>query len=190
MSALHHIAIFASGTGTNARAIMQHFANHMAIKVALVVTNNANAGVLNFADEFNVPTVVVSRKEMADEAYFTSVLDLYKIDFIALAGFMQLIPLYLVKKFEHRMVNIHPALLPKYGGKGMYGMYVHEAVCSARETETGITIHYVTEHYDEGAPILQKQVNVLPGETPVQVAAKVQKLEHEWYPKVIEQLLS
>lgn len=184
------MAIFASGTGTNARAIMQHFAGHPAIKVALVVTNNANAGVLTIADDFKVPSLVINRREMAYASYFIPLLELYKIDFIALAGFMQLIPLYLVKQFENRMINIHPALLPEYGGKGMYGMHVHEAVCAAAESQTGITIHYVTEHYDEGAPILQKQVSILPADTPQSIAAKVQKLEHEWYPKMIEQLLS
>jgi phosphoribosylglycinamide formyltransferase-1 len=190
MQETKHIAIFASGTGSNALAIINYFTNHKIIKVALVVTNNADAGVLGIAEDNNIPSLIISRAELNNEQFFLPLLELYKVDFIALAGFLQLMPLYLVKHFDKRMVNIHPALLPKFGGKGMYGIKVHEAVSTAGETETGITIHYVTEHYDEGAPILQQKVGVEPADSPAVIAAKVLRIEHEYYPKVIEQLLS
>jgi len=187
---MKHIAIFASGNGSNAQAIINYFTNHPSIKVGLVITNNPTAGVIQVAHQNKIISAIVSKKALNDEQQMMALLNAQNISFIALAGFLQMVPPFLLKKFPKAVVNIHPAMLPKHGGKGMYGIKVHEAVVAAADTETGITIHYVNEHYDEGEVILQKPVPVSPADTPEQLAAKVLDLEHQWYPKTIEALLS
>lgn len=184
-----HIAIFASGRGSNAQAIIDHFKNHPTIKVALIVTNNKTAGVIQIAKDNRIPFDILTPAELKEEETVIDLLDLYQIDLIVLAGFLLLIPAYLVKSYPNKIINIHPALLPKYGGKGMYGMKVHETVLSNKETETGITIHYVNEKYDEGEYIAQFRCHVEPSDSTETIAAKVHQLEHEHYPKEIEKLL-
>jgi len=186
---MHHIAIFASGTGSNARKIMEYFAENDRARVVLVVSNKPDAGVLDIAHEHHVPTYVIGRKDFYETEELLDVLDKYRVDFIALAGFLWLVPTYLVRAFLKRIVNIHPALLPKFGGKGMYGNRVHEAVKAAGEHETGITIHFVNEHYDEGDIVFQATCSVEPGDTPDTIAHKVLKLEHRYFPEVIENIL-
>ncbi len=185
----HRLAIFASGTGTNAEKIMEYFADRPDVSVALVVSNKANAGVLARARRFGVPTMVIDRATFYESEDILKTLNQYGIDFVVLAGFLWLVPAYLVKAFRGRMVNIHPALLPRYGGKGMYGMHVHRAVVADGERETGITIHYVNERYDEGDIVFQARCPVDPDDTPEDVARKVHALEHAHYPRVIDQLL-
>jgi phosphoribosylglycinamide formyltransferase-1 len=184
-----HIAIFASGRGSNAQAIIDYFKNNRSIKVALIVTNNKTAGVIQIAKDNRIPFDIISPTELKEEETLIDLLELYQIDLIVLAGFLLLIPAYLVKAYPNKIINIHPALLPKYGGKGMYGTKVHETVLSNKETETGITIHYVNEKYDEGEYIAQYRCQVEPSDSAEVIAAKVHQLEHEHYPNVIEKLL-
>lgn len=182
------LAILASGSGTNAEKIMEHFHRSSKIQVALVASNKADAFVLERAKKFGVPTFTFSRKEM-DAGVLLAKLQEEKIDWVILAGFLLKIPDELIRAFPDRMVNIHPALLPKYGGKGMYGAHVHEAVKASGDTETGITIHLVNEHYDEGKIIFQAATPVTPEDTPDTIAQKVHALEHRYFPEVIESLL-
>jgi phosphoribosylglycinamide formyltransferase-1 len=184
-----NIAIFASGKGTNAQSIIDHFKNHPSVKVALVVTNNPQAGVIKIAHSNKIISAIVSKEFLANEDNMMRLLKAQDIEMIVLAGFLQLIPSFLLTHFPKRILNIHPALLPKHGGKGMYGLRVHEAVMTAREAETGFTIHYVNEHYDEGEVVLQKKVPVTALDSAETLSEKVLALEHEWYPKTIEMLL-
>ncbi len=184
-----NLAIFASGTGSNARRIMEHFEHSPDIRVKLVVSNRTEAPVLATAQGFGVETLVVRRDTFYHTEALMDILHSRQIGFVVLAGFLWLVPAYLVQAYPRRMVNIHPALLPKFGGKGMYGMHVHEAVRAAGETETGITIHYVDERYDEGHIIFQARCPVHPHDTAQDIAKCVQKLEHLHYPVVLEQLL-
>lgn len=186
---MHHLAIFASGAGSNARKIIEHFQESPDIKVALVVSNKKDAGVLDIAEAHGIPVQVIGRQMFYETEDLLTVLKQHQVDFIVLAGFLWLIPPYLVRAFQRRMVNIHPALLPKYGGKGMYGMHVHEAVRTAGEKQTGITIHYVNEHYDEGDIVFQASCPVTPEDSPTDIARKVHALEHAHFPKVIESLI-
>lgn len=183
------IAVFASGTGSNARRIMQHFQHSDAVQVRLVVSNKADAGVLDIAHDMGVETLIINRTSFYQSEAIVEELRSRDIRFIALAGFLWLIPAYLIQAFPRAIVNIHPALLPKFGGKGMYGAHVHEAVKQAGETETGITIHYVDEHYDEGPPVFQARCPVWPTDTASDIARRVLELEHRHFPIVIEQLL-
>ncbi len=182
-----NIAIFASGNGTNAEAIIKHFRDSDIAKVALVLSNNRNAYVLERAQKHDIPSVTFTRKEFYDSMVIDEQLRRYNIEFIVLAGFMWLIPARLVDAYENRMVNIHPALLPKYGGKGMYGMHVHEAVIKNKEKESGITIHWVNKVYDDGQIIFQGKCRVVPEDTAEDVATKVHQLEYAHYPVVIEE---
>ncbi len=184
------IAIFASGSGSNAEKIAEYFKNHPTIEVSLILSNNPQAGVIARARKFQIPVVLFDRKTFYETDKITELLQNQHIDVVVLAGFMMLIPDEMVKAFPQKMVNIHPALLPKYGGKGMYGHFVHEAVVAAKETESGITIHYVNERYDEGAIIFQTSCPVVSADTPEDVAQKVQVLEHKHYPEVIEKTLN
>ncbi|MFM7021434.1 MAG: phosphoribosylglycinamide formyltransferase [Flavobacteriales bacterium] len=184
-----NIAVFASGSGSNAQRIFEHFEKHPSIKVALLVCNKPDAFVIERAKKFGIPVLLINKSSFADENFFLAELKKFNIDFIVLAGFLWLIPPYLVKAFSDKMVNIHPALLPKYGGKGMHGMHVHKAVCENKEKESGITIHYVNEIYDSGAIIFQATCNV-DGLAPEDIAKAVLQLEHEHFPKVVEKLLS
>ena len=183
------IAIFASGSGTNAEAIINHFQHHENVTVALILSNNPKASVLQRAENHNIPHYVFSRQVYYKEKIVDEVLRLNGIDFIVLAGFMWLVPERFVKNYPKKIVNIHPALLPQYGGKGMYGSHVHEAVVKNKEKESGITIHWVNEQYDEGNIIFQAKCELAVSDTADDVANKVHKLEHEHYPKVIEEIV-
>ena len=184
-----HIAIFASGTGSNAMKIMEHIqANYSTVSFS-VWSNKQDAPVLEKASALNIPTFIFSRKEFRDEQGVLKQLKAEKVELIVLAGFLWLVPSAIVKDYENQIINIHPALLPKYGGKGMYGMHVHQAVKNNNESETGITIHFVNEHYDEGQVIFQQACPVEPHDTPNTIAKKVQKLEHEHFPKVVEEFV-
>ena len=185
-----HIAVFASGTGSNAQKIIDHFnAADRRAKVVLIVCNNPKAGVLQIAEKENIPTLVIERKKFYEDSYLDE-LDKYKIDLIVLAGFMWKVPDKLIHAYQNKIINIHPALLPKYGGKNMYGNFVHEAVLKAGEKESGITIHYVDEIYDHGQIIFQASCPVLPGDTPALLAERIHQLEHMHFSGVIEELLS
>lgn len=182
-----NLAVFASGNGSNAEEIIRHFAGHTTIEVTLVLSNNKNAFVLERAKNHKIPYVVFNREEFYNKNTIDEILSLNKIDFIVLAGFMWLVPARLVRNYPNRIFNIHPALLPKYGGKGMYGAYVHEAVVKNKEKESGITIHWVNEEYDKGSIIKQVKCTVSPGDNADDVANKVHQLEYAHYPKVIEE---
>jgi len=185
-----NIAIFASGTGSNARKIVEHFEHNDDFSVSLIVSNKPAAPVLDMAREKGIGTFVLNREYLSKSKDILKILNKYLIDFVVLAGFLLLVPGYLVRAFEKRMVNIHPALLPKYGGKGLYGMNVHKAVCKAGEKESGITIHYVNEQYDEGSIVFQAKCLLEDGDTPEIIAQKVLQLEHRYYPLIIEKLLT
>jgi len=186
---MHHIAIFASGTGSNAKKIVEYFKNHDKVKVSLIVSNNEKAPVLEMARSNNIPVLVIDRNRFYNSEDILKKISIYHIDFIVLAGFLLLIPAYLIKEFPNRIVNIHPALLPKFGGKGMYGMNVHKAVKAANEKQSGITIHYVNENYDEGKILFQASCPITPQDSPETIAQKVLQLEHQHYSKVIENIL-
>ena len=181
------LALFASGSGTNAQKIMERFQNHPHIRVALVVASKSTAGVLERAETFGVPSLVLDRERFLRGDSYIPFLKEKGIDFIVLAGFLWKVPAALVAAWPHRMINIHPALLPKYGGKGMYGRFVHEAVIAAGDRESGITIHYVDDHYDHGATIFQAACPVTPNDTPDSLAEKIHQLEHTHFPRVVEE---
>ena len=183
------IAIFASGSGTNAEEIIKYFKNHEKISISLILSNNPKAFVLQRAENHQIPQFVFSRSTFYKEKVVDEILKLNAIDFIVLAGFMWLIPERFVKNYPNKIINIHPALLPKYGGKGMYGSFVHEAVVNNKEKESGITIHWVNEEYDEANIIFQAKCQVSPGDSADDVANKVHKLEYEYYPEVIEKTI-
>lgn len=185
-----NIAIFVSGNGSNCENIIRHFANSDVARVALVVSNRADAFALVRARNLGVPAITLSKADFANQEYTLKVMDSYGIGFVVLAGFLMMVPDYLISHYHLKMVNIHPALLPKYGGKGMYGHHVHEAVKANGETETGITIHYVTEECDGGDIIFQSRVAVAPDDSPQDIEAKVHKLEMRDFPLVIEKLIS
>ena len=182
----YRLAVLASGSGTNAEEIFRHFQHHPLVDVALLLSNNPQAYALERAKKFAIPTAVFTRQEFREEALVMQWLTEKKVTHIILAGFLWLIPDYLINHFPHRIINIHPALLPKFGGKGMYGMKVHESVKTSGEYETGISIHEVNEKYDEGKIIFQASCPVQPDDTPDTIAKKVHALEYEHYPKVIE----
>jgi phosphoribosylglycinamide formyltransferase 1 len=184
-----NIAIFASGGGSNALKIIEHFRDSPKGNIALIVCNKANAGVLKIAEQFDIQTLIINRTDFYESENIKETFNALQIDFIVLAGFLWLMPAYLVKDFPNKIVNIHPALLPKYGGKGMYGHHVHEAVRAANETHSGMTIHYVNEHYDEGNIIFQATCNLESSDSAEDIARKVLALEHAHYAMVIESLL-
>ena len=183
-----NLAIFASGTGTNAARIIDYFRGSQ-IKVSLIVCNKPGAGVLTVAEQAGVPTLLIEKEPFFRGDAYVKELKEKDIDFIVLAGFLWKIPEALVKAYPGRFINIHPALLPKYGGKGMYGRFVHEAVIAAGDRESGITIHFVDEHYDHGDPIRQVRVRIEPEDTPQTLAGKIHLLEYEHFPKVIEEVI-
>ena len=187
---MKQIAIFASGTGTNAACIIDHFHHHSAIKISLIVCNKPGAGVLSIAEKEAIPTLLIEKERFFRGDAYVGELRERKIDFLVLAGFLWKIPEALVKAYPGRIINIHPALLPKYGGKGMYGRFVHEAVIAAGDKESGITIHWVDEHYDHGEPIRQIKVIVEPEDTPETLAGKIHLLEYEHFPRVIEEVVT
>ena len=184
------IAIFASGTGTNAEKIIEYFRSRSSnIEVALIVCNKPSAGVLAIAEKEHIPSLLINKEKFFEGNGYADELKTADIDFIVLAGFLWKIPSILIQAYPNKIVNIHPALLPKYGGKNMYGNRVHESVITAREKETGITIHYVDEQYDHGRTIFQATCPVMVNDTPDTLAKRVHTLEHEYYPKVIERCL-
>lgn len=180
------LAIFASGKGSNAEKIIQFLENHSNIHVSLIVSNKSTAGVLDIADRFNIPTILIERKKFMETDEYVQLIKNQGITHIILAGFLLKVPDNLIQAYNKKIVNIHPALLPAYGGKGMYGEHVHQAVIQAGEKESGITIHLVDEEYDHGKTLFQAKVDVHPNDTPDTLAEKVHRLEHEHYPKVIE----
>jgi len=183
------IAIFASGSGTNAENLIRYFRTNPAGRVNLVLSNKPDAHVLERARFFDIEAIAFNREQFYQTDDILSLMKGRSIDFVVLAGFLWLVPGYLLEAFEHRIVNIHPALLPKYGGKGMYGRHVHEAVIASGDKESGITVHHVNPHYDEGDVIFQARCLVEPGDTPDSLAHKVHGLEYEHYPPVVESLL-
>lgn len=187
---MRNIAIFASGSGSNAENIIRYFSNSKSVRVSLVLSNNREAFVLKRSAALNVRSVFFDRKELYSEGKVLRYLREYRIDFIVLAGFLWLIPDEILKLYEKKIVNIHPALLPGYGGKGMYGDRVHKAVIGDRATESGITIHYVNESYDEGDIIFQARCRVEPEDTPETLAARVHALEYKHFPAIIEELVA
>ena len=186
---MKNIAIFASGSGTNAQKIMEHFENFSDIQVKLILVNNPNAGVIQRADKFNIPVIKFNRQQFSKSNEVVNVLESNNIDLVVLAGFLWLVPQNMVTAYPNKIINIHPALLPNYGGKGMFGDNVHNAVIAAKEKQSGITIHYVNEKYDDGAIIAQFTCNIEPTDTPDDLASKIHKLEHQHFPQVIENAL-
>ncbi|MBK7944641.1 MAG: phosphoribosylglycinamide formyltransferase [Flavobacteriales bacterium] len=186
---MKRIAVLASGSGSNAQRLIEHFRAHALAQVVLVACDQPQARVLQRAWDLHVPSYLFSGKELRDGTLLGE-LQQHRIDLIVLAGFMRLIPAELVRAFPDRIVNIHPALLPKFGGKGMYGHHVHEAVVAAKETESGITIHFVNERYDEGRMLFQAKCPVLPDDTPESLAERIHALEHVHYPRVVEKLIT
>ena len=184
-----NIAIFASGSGSNTENIIRYFRKSEAIQVSLVLSNRSDAYVLERAHRLGVPCNVFPKEDWMAGDEILAVLQEYHIDFVVLAGFLVRVPDLLLHAYPNKIINIHPALLPKFGGKGMYGDRVHEAVVAAGEKESGITIHYINEHYDEGNTVFQTACLVLPTDSPEDVAKKVHALEYEHFPRVIERVL-
>jgi len=183
------IAVFASGSGSNVQNIIEFFQKDAFATVVLVLSNNPNALALERAKTLGVDAVVFNKTQLLDSKGVLSQLLQYNIDFIVLAGFLWKFPKHIIGKFDNKIVNIHPALLPKFGGKGMYGMHVHKAVVAAKVKETGITIHHVNARYDEGAIVFQAKCTVDENDTPEEIAQKIHKLEMEHFPTVIKDLL-
>ena len=185
---MKRIVIFASGSGTNAENLINYFKDSAIATVVRVLSNNEHAKVLDRAKRLNVSTFTFDKKDFVTEDRVLKLL-LSEADIIVLAGFLWRVPEKIVKAFQNKIINIHPALLPKYGGKGMYGMHVHKSVVANKEAESGITVHYVNENYDEGAVIFQKSVKLDKNDTPEDVANKIHELEYEYFPKVIENVI-
>lgn len=185
----HHIAILASGSGSNAENIVRYFENSTDIKISLIVTNNPDAFVLERAKRLGIESLTITKSEFTAADSLIAELRKRSIDFIVLAGFLLLVPQKLIEAYPGRIVNIHPALLPKHGGKGMYGDRVHQAVVAAGDKESGITIHLIDAEYDKGTTFFQAKCPVLPGDTPNDVAEKVHALEYKHFPNIIEEIL-
>jgi phosphoribosylglycinamide formyltransferase-1 len=183
------LAIFASGNGTNAERIADYFAENKEVAVSLILTNKKNAGVIERAKRLGIEVVVFDRHTFYETDSIISLLKKHNIHLVVLAGFLWLVPQNILHEYRNRIVNIHPALLPKYGGKGMFGHHVHEAVIASGDKTSGITIHFVNEKYDEGQVIFQKEVEIDPGDTPDMLAQKIHGLEYRYFPEVIEKLL-
>jgi phosphoribosylglycinamide formyltransferase-1 len=184
-----NLAIFASGNGSNARRLMEHFKGHPSIRVVVLVSNKEDAGALVHADEMKVPSLVIDKNSLQNSRQLLTDLDLYHVHYIILAGFLLLIPDYLIAAYPDKIINIHPALLPRFGGKGMYGMHVHRAVKESGESESGITIHLVDENYDEGKILFQEKCAVEETDTPEDIAGKIRALEHQHFPLVVEKVI-
>ena len=187
---MKRIVIFASGSGTNAENLIKFFQNSSKANVVQVLTNNPHAKVLDRCKTLAVSALSFNKMALNNTNDVLNILKASNPDLIVLAGFLWKFPEFILNEFPNKVINVHPALLPKFGGKGMYGMHVHNAVVAQKETETGITIHYVNEHYDEGAIIFQAKCNVLPTDTAEDVAAKIHELEMEYFPKVVDTLLN
>ncbi len=184
-----NIAIFVSGGGTNCENIIKYFEGSEKVRIVLVVSNKANAGAIARAQRLGVPSVVVPKARFNDREVILPLLEDYSVDFIVLAGFLLVVPGFLIDEYDHRMINLHPALLPKYGGMGMYGHHVHEAVKAAGEKETGMTVHWVSRDVDGGEIIAQFSTPIGPEDTPDDIAAKEHVLEMEHFPQVIEEVI-
>ncbi|MBK9043513.1 MAG: phosphoribosylglycinamide formyltransferase [Saprospiraceae bacterium] len=185
-----HIAIFASGGGSNAKAIIRYFENNTYIKVAVLLTNNPESGLFQMGTEYHIPCVLFKRDQFRDQEYMLPLLQSYSIRYIVLAGFLWLIPHYMITHFKDKIFNIHPSLLPDFGGKGMYGRHVHEAVKNAHKKESGCTIHLVNEEYDRGKILLQKSVTLTDEMSPEDIAKAVLGLEHTNYAPTIESYIN
>jgi len=183
------LAVFASGNGSNAQKLIDYFRNSSVASVALIVCNKPGAGVLQIAANENIPSLLIEKETFFRGDAYVPALKERQIGFLVLAGFLWKIPAKLIEVYPKQIVNIHPALLPKYGGRGMYGQYVHEAVLQAGERESGITIHYVDEHYDNGDVIFQTACPVLASDTPETIAQRIHELEYLHYPRVVEEVL-
>lgn len=183
------IVIFASGSGSNAQRIYEYFSENKNIEISLILSNNPKAGVLERVKKMSIPYIVFDRICFYKSPYIDTILKNIQPDLIVLAGFLWKFPEEIINNFQNKIINIHPSLLPKYGGKGMYGMNVHSAVIENKEKESGITIHYVNEHYDQGEIILQEKTEILETDTPESLAQKIHLLEYEHFPKVIENIL-
>jgi phosphoribosylglycinamide formyltransferase-1 len=186
---MKRMVVFASGSGTNAENIIKYFQKTNLAEVTLVLSNKSDAKVLDRAEKLSVPSESFTKSEFIDSDKITTILRKESPDLIVLAGFLLKFPEFILKEYPNKVINIHPALLPKYGGKGMYGMFVHESVVKNKESETGITIHYVNENYDEGAVIFQEKFQLSKNDTAASVASKIHELEYEFFPKVIEEIL-
>ncbi|HCC70827.1 MAG TPA: phosphoribosylglycinamide formyltransferase [Bacteroidales bacterium] len=186
---MKNIAIFASGSGTNAQKLMEYFSNSKTAKVKIILSNKADAFVLERATKFSVTTIVFDRDDLYIKGKVLKILIDNNIEIIVLAGFLWLVPVEILRHYPDRIVNIHPALLPDYGGKGMYGSRVHKAVLENKEKESGISIHYVNEKYDEGSIIFQARCEVKPDDTPESLAGRIHKMEHKYYPVIVEKLI-
>ena len=184
---INKVAVFASGKGSNADNICRYFKHHATIRVDCILSDRKAAGVFQVAADHQVPAFYLSKELLQQPQAILAILRSQQINFIVLAGYLKLMPLEIISVYKKRIINIHPALLPKYGGKGMFGMFVHEAVHNADEAETGITIHHVNEHYDKGDIIFQTKVKVEKTDTPHSIASKIHDLEIKYYPKVIEE---
>ena len=183
------IAIFASGSGSNAENLARYFEHHPGVVIQLMISDRKHAFVFQRMEKLGIPSYYMSKSDFEDGTVLRLLKD-QQIDWIVLAGFLKLMPASIIMAFPGRIVNIHPALLPKFGGKGMYGMHVHNAVVSAGELKTGITIHYVNENFDEGEIIAQYETAVLPGDTAEMIAAKIHELEMKWFPVVVEKIVT
>lgn len=180
------LSVFASGAGSNAQNIINFYKKSTDVKIVAIYTNRPDAGVINIAEVEKIPVFLLSKDQTRDGAFLLNHLKEQKTDFIILAGYLALVPEEITKAFPQRIINIHPSLLPKFGGKGMYGMRVHQAVVESKETETGITIHLIDEEYDKGKTLFQKRCAVSPTDTPEDVAHKIHELEYRYFPKVID----
>ena len=187
---MKRIVIFASGAGSNAQNIIRYFNTGTTAAVTLVLSDRKEARVLEKSTELGVPARSFSKADLYENDVVFETLVKENPDLIILAGFLKLMPVKIIERFPNKIINIHPALLPKYGGKGMYGMKVHEAVYANKESETGITIHFVNEHFDEGKIIFQQKVALLPSDKPNDIALKIRELEMEWFPRLIDKVLN
>lgn len=183
------VIIFASGSGSNALKIFEYFNNNQNIIIDSIYCNNPRANVINVFQKLSIKTVLFNKKELYESAFLEAIISTNP-DLIVLAGFLLKIPEKMVSAFENRIINIHPSLLPKYGGKGMYGLNIHKEVLLNKEKFSGLTIHYVNKEYDKGAVIFQKKIKINEKETPESLSSKVLKLEHENYPLIIEKILN
>ncbi|MCK9613664.1 MAG: phosphoribosylglycinamide formyltransferase [Bacteroidales bacterium] len=186
---MKNVAIFASGNGSNAENIINYFSFKNNINVSLILTNNKDAFVIERAKKHDIPCFIFTSAELKQTTLVLDKLSEFNIDFIVLAGFLLLIPQNIIRAFPNKIINIHPALLPKYGGKGMYGDFVHEAVRQSGDTETGISIHFVSEKYDDGAVIFQARCLVTKEDTSETIAQKVHQLEYKYFPEIIEKVI-
>jgi len=187
---MKNIAIFASGNGTNAQRIAEYFSDNQNINVCLIISNNKDAFVLQRAKNLSIPSIYYNRSDFYETKKINNILKQNSVDLIVLAGFLWLIPQKLIKDFSGKIINIHPALLPKFGGKGMYGNKVHKSVIEAGEKESGISIHFVNEKYDEGKIIFQEKVAIQSNDNHESLAKKIHQLEYKYFPQVIEKMLN